>query len=264
MFLYATCVFLAAGLVLSTAQIATNPCEVAGVHTQLMADPTSCSNFFFCVGKIPRRMECGPGTLFNARIKMCDHAENVNCDDTKRPIVPPTKPSPSVRPTVPIHDTKLVEQYYERWYKFYCSEYGSNNVVRWPHPNKCDRFYECRQQKLSAVVCPTYPQQMLYNRTLQNCDLPQRVRCEKSLPFGNNFASASEEELKYRALCKPGTMSFNRWANSHDCRRFYQCLNGQFTKENCSIRPQQLVYNVTTRNCQKPAYGDLCVLNWVP
>lgn len=269
MFLYITCIFLAAAFNVCLAQFATNPCNSPGLKSEFLVDPTSCSSFIRCVGKIPQRMVCAPGTLFNTRISMCDHPKNVDCNTFNRPTMPtttttPAMPNPTMFPTVPTNNAKMVEQYYEHWYKFYCSAYGSNNVIRWPHPNDCSRFYECRLQQLTAVRCPTFPQQMLYNGTLQNCDLPQRVRCENLPPFGNHFASTSEEELRYRSLCRPGALLFNRWPNSHDCRRFYQCVNGYFTHENCSIHPQQLVYNNSILNCQRPLPGDLCILNWIP
>lgn len=106
---------------------------------------------------------------------------------------------------------------YEHWYKYYCSEYGSTNIIRWPHPNDCSRFYECHQQQLSAVRCPSYPRQMLYNSTLNNCDLPQRVRCENSPPFGDNFG-----EYKNRLL--------NDWF----LRDILDCKN-DFSSEYCFL-----------------------------
>ena len=55
-------------------------------------------------------MTCAPGTLFNARLSMCDHPKNVDCDNFNRPILPTTKPTPTAMPTVPTENEKMVEQ----------------------------------------------------------------------------------------------------------------------------------------------------------
>lgn len=41
--------------------------------------PTECSKFLSCANGRTFEMDCGPGTLFNPAISVCDHPYNVNC-----------------------------------------------------------------------------------------------------------------------------------------------------------------------------------------
>lgn len=44
--------------------------------------PTDCSKFLSCANGRTFEMPCGPGTLFNPTISVCDHPYNVACDRT--------------------------------------------------------------------------------------------------------------------------------------------------------------------------------------
>ena len=45
----------------------------------LFSDPTDCSKFYNCGHGVPHLTSCGPGTLWNDQIKVCDWPQNVNC-----------------------------------------------------------------------------------------------------------------------------------------------------------------------------------------
>ncbi|XP_060533809.1 uncharacterized protein LOC132706475 [Cylas formicarius] len=56
--------------------------------------PTDCKRFLNCANGITYVQACGPGTLFNALHNICDHPENVDCEesateDTDVPTEPP-------------------------------------------------------------------------------------------------------------------------------------------------------------------------------
>lgn len=82
--------------------------------------PTDCSKFISCASGRQFEMNCGPGTLFNPTISVCDHPYNVECN---RIVVTTTTPTTTEDYNPPIdlrqpfdHDTSssdLVTETYE-------------------------------------------------------------------------------------------------------------------------------------------------------
>lgn len=66
--------------------------------------PTDCSKFLSCANGRTFEMDCGPGTLFNPTLSVCDHTYNVECN---RNIIP-TTPNPTAEYVIP----SAVENYY--------------------------------------------------------------------------------------------------------------------------------------------------------
>ena len=50
----------------------------------LYADPTDCGKFYNCGNGVAHLTSCGPGTLWNDELKICDWPQNVNCNHTSR------------------------------------------------------------------------------------------------------------------------------------------------------------------------------------
>lgn len=43
--------------------------------------PNTCSKYLSCANGRTFEMDCGPGTLFNPELSVCDHPYNVDCDE---------------------------------------------------------------------------------------------------------------------------------------------------------------------------------------
>jgi len=74
--------------------------------------PTDCSKFLSCANGRTFEMDCGPGTLFNPTLSVCDHPYNVECNWNS---VPTTTPNPTGEYVIPSavenYQTTPIEDY---------------------------------------------------------------------------------------------------------------------------------------------------------
>ena len=77
----------------------------------LFSCPDDCTKYYVCLHGRPFKMPCGPGTHWNAELKICDWPYNANC--TERPTIHPgekiPEPSTPVEPLKPFKPVKPTE-----------------------------------------------------------------------------------------------------------------------------------------------------------
>ncbi|XP_050302204.1 uncharacterized protein LOC126740288 [Anthonomus grandis grandis] len=111
--------------------------------------PTDCAKFLNCANGITSVEGCGPGTLFNPVLKVCDHASNVDCN-------------------------KMINLSRSE-YLITCPD-GLTGVTK--HPTDCSKFLNCANGQTFIQDCGPGT---LFNPIANVCDHPYNVDCKDSL-----------------------------------------------------------------------------------
>ncbi|KAK7076828.1 hypothetical protein SK128_010476 [Halocaridina rubra] len=217
-------------------EVITAPPEVAAQcppfspgSTAMIPDPTSCGNFYMCLGSGSAILQhCPPGLHFNPSLQVCDFPQNVNCvvSSTTAPVpsestpmyintfstpVPSnnlTKPTPLLNFTAPIIAqvtrgnilTRLAKQLTvvtaPPEIAAQCPPFSPGSSAMIPDPIDCGNFYVCLGT--GSAIFQRCPPGLHFNPSLQVCDFPQNVNCIVSAteaPVPSQSTTTSESTI---------------------------------------------------------------------
>ncbi|XP_035729650.1 uncharacterized protein LOC118444946 isoform X1 [Vespa mandarinia] len=152
--------------------------------TGLIAHPTNCTKFLQCANGNTFEMDCGPGTVFNPAINVCDWPYNVRgCEDALK-LEKDTTKNPKVSPNQNFHDS-----YHNRTNIFVDrSKYNTQLSAKkiecpadftglLPHPETCRKFLQCANGFTYVMDCGPGT---AFNPLISVCDWPYKVpACKK-------------------------------------------------------------------------------------
>ncbi|XP_055595390.1 peritrophin-44-like [Uranotaenia lowii] len=167
-----------------------------------------CRKFGVCSGDVGFLAECAPGMMFDPVSRQCDVEANVNCQQS----VCPNNINPN-EPTF-VHD-----------------------------PFDCSAYYICMNRE--PLLRDTCLGDLLFNRELRTCDLPENVECEvEGLP-----------PSMYR--CPATGLAFI--PHLEDCSLYYICINGVQNETPTACAPG-LQFDIETSSCRRPEEAT-CILD---
>ncbi|XP_031365820.1 uncharacterized protein LOC102678715 isoform X3 [Apis dorsata] len=150
--------------------------------TGLIAHPSDCTKFLQCANGGTHIMDCGPGTVFNPAVMVCDWPRNVKgCEDALKSEEETTKPL--VPPDYEDHDGRLR---YEKPQpkKITCPDDYTGLL---PHPETCKKFLQCANGGTFIMDCGPGT---AFNPTISVCDWPYNVpgcKEDKQQPVDSSF-----------------------------------------------------------------------------
>ncbi|XP_015519041.1 uncharacterized protein LOC107223760 isoform X6 [Neodiprion lecontei] len=138
--------------------------------TGLLPHPIDCTKFLQCANGVTFIMDCGPGTVFNPTVSVCDWPYNVKgCEDALKPKTDPT-PIPVWQGIDMRGDMNLqVPQERIKPDVVTCSE-GQEGLFR--HPTDCKKFLQCSNANTHIMDCGPGT---VFNPLTSVCDFPYNV-----------------------------------------------------------------------------------------
>ncbi|XP_015191626.1 PREDICTED: uncharacterized protein LOC107074585 isoform X1 [Polistes dominula] len=162
------------------------PPHVAG----LIPHPTDCTKFLNCANGMAFEMDCGPGTVFNPALSVCDWPYNVRgCEDTFKSKEHTTKifevpPDPNFH-NHNVHDNsnnnfanQLKHNTQSSEKKIECPDDFTGLL---PHPENCRKFLQCANGITYVMDCGPGT---AFNPLISVCDWPHKVpACKEEKKF---------------------------------------------------------------------------------
>ncbi|XP_026296178.1 uncharacterized protein LOC724971 isoform X4 [Apis mellifera] len=150
--------------------------------TGLIAHPLDCTKFLQCANGGTYIMDCGPGTVFNPAVMVCDWPHNVKgCEDALKSEEETTKPF--VPPDYEDHDGRL--QYEKPQAKKITCPDDYTGLL--PHPETCKKFLQCANGGTFIMDCGPGT---AFNPSISVCDWPYNVpgcKEDKQQPVDTSF-----------------------------------------------------------------------------
>ncbi|XP_046418922.1 uncharacterized protein LOC124179001 isoform X6 [Neodiprion fabricii] len=138
--------------------------------TGLLPHPIDCTKFLQCANGVTFIMDCGPGTVFNPTVSVCDWPYNVKgCEDALKPKTDPT--SIPVWQGIDMRGDMNLQVPQERIKPdvVTCSE-GQEGLFR--HPTDCKKFLQCSNANTHIMDCGPGT---VFNPLTRVCDFPYNV-----------------------------------------------------------------------------------------
>ncbi|XP_013774373.1 uncharacterized protein LOC106459308 [Limulus polyphemus] len=173
----------------------------------LFPHPTKCNLFIHCSNYIPHTKECPSILHFNPRLRVCDWPWIAGCGHNTNI----SKPDPE--PEIP--DDKVI-----------CD----CDCCFLPVQGDCSAYIRCEEGIAYPGRCRG---NLLFNKDVENCDLPENVICEDK-PKDPNYNCTSE---------------FGLFPHPKDCGKFIQCSHWIPHMMNC---PGNLHFNPAIKVCDWP------------
>lgn len=131
---------------------------------EFVPNPDDCKYFYWC-GENGEAVaaSCPPNMLFNPENKLCDTADNVQCEITT--LAPAT-----ISPSLP-ESPSNAEQY---CYNMFLQQPSSNALVFLAHPNNCHQYFMCYHGQALLQDCSF---NLHWNSKIGKCDLPSNAHC---------------------------------------------------------------------------------------
>ncbi|XP_076175062.1 uncharacterized protein LOC143150566 isoform X2 [Ptiloglossa arizonensis] len=142
----------------------------------LLPHPSNCTKFLQCAHGGTFIMDCGPGTVFNPAVSVCDWPYNVKgCEDALKPKTVTT--SPLIPPQYQPYDQKGSEYNKQPVKKVECP---SDYTGLLPHPDTCKQFLQCANGVTYIMDCGPGT---AFNPSISVCDWPYNVPgCSEETP----------------------------------------------------------------------------------
>ncbi|XP_046753306.1 uncharacterized protein LOC124403977 isoform X4 [Diprion similis] len=147
--------------------------------TGLLPHPTDCAKFLQCANGVTFIMDCGPGTVFNPAISVCDWPYNVKgCEDALKLKTDPT--SVPVWKGIDVRSDFSPQVLQKRIEPevVTCPE-GEEGLLR--HPTDCKKFLQCSNGNTNIMDCGPGT---VFNPLMSVCD------------FADNVEGCGEEDLR--------------------------------------------------------------------
>ncbi|XP_035223858.1 uncharacterized protein LOC118196503 isoform X1 [Stegodyphus dumicola] len=188
------------------------------------AHPRDCSKYFICIYNVPTLYMCYGTDLYDARERRCKYKHLVNCGkrldrdqmrtSRKQVDLPRTTPmypntAATKKPKPPVH-------------KFGCPfPYG-----RYPDPEDCSRYYECRFSIPTLYQCP---KSTLYDERRESCMEDKYVRCGNR-PGGVGGGKEPEKDVRVVFRCP---YIWGTFPHPEDCSKYIICIYNVPTLFSC-------------------------------
>ncbi|CAK1593527.1 unnamed protein product [Parnassius mnemosyne] len=199
---------------------------------KLLPHESDCSKFYYCVFGEKVERSCGPGTVFNPELQVCDWPRNVNCTTNGNP---PDIDSGegSGDPDMDTEDPLVTD----------CpSDFDQHKLL--PHETECNKFYQCVfGEKVERECAPgTY-----FNPKLEVCDWPRNVECAGSGGGDGGSGGAGGEDLPNGC---PADFDIHKLLpHETNCSKFYYCVFGEKVERECPLNTH---FNPTLQVCDWP------------
>ncbi|XP_076766671.1 uncharacterized protein LOC143433270 [Xylocopa sonorina] len=148
--------------------------------TGLVAHPSDCTKFLQCANGGTFVMDCGPGTVFNPAISVCDWPNNVRgCEDALKSEEEVTTPliPPDYEEFGNIGRLHHVKHEHQPAKKITCPAFYTGLL---PHPETCTKFLQCANGGTFIMDCGPGT---AFNPLISVCDWPYNVpSCKKDKP----------------------------------------------------------------------------------
>ncbi|XP_054002580.1 uncharacterized protein LOC128889196 isoform X1 [Hylaeus anthracinus] len=171
--------------------------------TGMLPHPTDCKKFLQCANGGTFIMDCGPGTVFNPAISVCDWPYNVkDCKDALK--VDATPPAP---PEYETFDYKKSE--YHEHPPVKKVECPPDYTGLLPHPDTCKKFLQCANGITYIMDCGPGT---AFNPSVSVCDWPY------------NVPGCSEEKsitTTIRPWSSGGSIDSGRWQHGRQHNQSY-------------------------------------------
>ncbi|XP_046745946.1 uncharacterized protein LOC124403977 isoform X2 [Diprion similis] len=138
--------------------------------TGLLPHPTDCAKFLQCANGVTFIMDCGPGTVFNPAISVCDWPYNVKgCEDALKLKTDPT--SVPVWKGIDVRSDFSPQVLQKRIEPevVTCPE-GEEGLLR--HPTDCKKFLQCSNGNTNIMDCGPGT---VFNPLMSVCDFADNV-----------------------------------------------------------------------------------------
>lgn len=114
-----------------------------------------------------------------------------------------------------------------------CSQVGDDELVYFPHPTNCSKFYQCAHQRPVEMECP---KGLEWNVETNTCLYPEEASCSTRLLRSNRCENVSDWENVL-------------FPNPDDCSTYFHCLHQQPFLEHC---PEDLHFSPNESRCEYP------------
>nr|XP_031846099.1 uncharacterized protein LOC116432824 isoform X3 [Nomia melanderi] len=174
--------------------------------TGMLPHPSDCTKFLQCANGGTHIMDCGPGTVFNPAISVCDWPRNVRgCEDalkssdTTTPLVPPDYET--------FEHKKLQFNRHEPAKKIVCPADFTGLL---PHPDTCTKFLQCANGGTFIMDCGPGT---AFNPSISVCDWPYNVpgcsekKTTTAKPWSSGSDSRNWEHTVYNQYGRGQSMS---------------------------------------------------------
>ncbi|XP_037825398.1 uncharacterized protein LOC119613456 [Lucilia sericata] len=220
---------------------------------EFVANPNDCKLFFLC-GKNGEGVvaSCPPNMLFNDQTKLCDNAENVECEEVALaeeealPIATFTTKAPSMitTTTTTVRPPKA-DQY---CYNLYAMQSKKYTLVFLPHPGNCQQYYMCYHGKALLQSCSP---RLNWNSKLGKCDLPSNAECvitknEEDYDEEDEVLTSLEEPIWGNSVKCP-LYGEHIFPHTQRCDSFIFCVKGQSLLQSC---PFYQHFDVESARCK--------------
>ncbi|XP_031332039.1 uncharacterized protein LOC116162542 [Photinus pyralis] len=165
------------------------PKDVVGLHPH----PTDCSKFLNCANGQTFIQDCGPGTVFNPNLKVCDFPYNVDCETHEE-----YRPDIDVR-----NEQKGAESTREETLICPPNAYGL-----YPYPHVCFKFISCVDGETTILACP---KGLVFNIATRECDYTYNVDCSRK-GMTNVWAIGQQQKWNQQGNAQGTTdQGYNQW-----------------------------------------------------
>lgn len=179
-----------------------------------------CSQFIHCSNGIAYLKDCPDGLNFNAQTLVCDWPESAKCGDIPND---PTKSPDDIRnATIPDGVSNATKPDSGHEYNRTCD----CDCCFLPNSNDCSKYFLCLDGYMHEGHCS---RGLLFNPTIGNCDLAERVTCGSVSP-----------------LCPEPNGIF---PSSNQCSSFLRCSSGTANVEYC---PNGTHFSAQRKQCLEP------------
>ena len=153
----------------------------------LLPHPSICAKFLNCANGQTFIQDCGPGTVFNPRLKVCDYPYRVKCADTSHVVSQNTLPDPIVQNiNDQLGEFSTNQNQYESKSNLYI-KCPTDFTGLLPYPQICSMFLNCIDGQTIIQKCSPG---RLFNPHLKVCDYSENVKCENAP--SRNFANGEQ------------------------------------------------------------------------
>ncbi|GAB1869312.1 Neurotrypsin [Camponotus japonicus] len=186
-----------------------------------------CTKFIQCANGVTYIMDCGPGTVFNPTIGVCDWPRNVKgCEDIFKSDEDDKMPFAPINPNFGRDKSSYTEVK-----KITCPADFTGLLA---HPETCKKFLQCANGVTYIMDCGPGT---VFNPTFSVCDWPRNVKgCEDNFksdeddkmpfaPINPNFGRDKSSYTEVKKITCPADFT-GLLPHPETCKKFLQCANG--------------------------------------
>lgn len=219
----------------------------------LFAHPTDCAKFLNCNNGATVIQDCGPGTMFNARLQVCDWPQNTDCANRQGSSGSNTPQQPETGRVPPYYGENVIQS------RMLPSASGSSNY-RTSNNNfntKSNLEYPPSVEPVPMAPYGNGNAKGGYGRFAQPADTVDKRFDTSTWPIHNQLGQpdtigqAADDSNRKRIKCKPDWVGL--YPHPFNCRKFLNCNNGVTFIQDCG---PGTAFNPTLQVCDWPYNVD--------